>query len=242
MLTELAAMDGVYYETVDLKPGWGEKLAWWTVNPFISPILLLIGFAGLISEAFIPGWGVGGTVGLIALALYFGGHMMTGATGWLAVFVFGVGVIAILLEIFVIPGFGAAGLIGIGLIIWSVFMASTSPGQAIVSLTVALGGSIVLLYVFVKVLGKRGMWDKLILGIKLDTATGYISSRKELKQYLGREGVTLTPLRPAGAVELNGERVDVVTEGGFVETGMPVRVVLVEGGRVIVRPVNKHDG
>jgi len=239
LLTGLAEKDGVYYETVELSPGWGETLAWWIINPFISPILLLIGFAGLIAEAFTPGWGVGGTVGLIALALFFGGHMMAGVTGWLAVLVFGTGVIAILLEIFVIPGFGAAGLIGIGLIIWSVFLASTSPGQAVISLGVALAGSVILFWVMVKVLGRRGMWDRLILGLKLDTATGYISSKKDLEKYLGLEGVTLTPLRPAGTVDLAGDRVDVVTEGEFVAPGTAVRVVLVEGGRVVVRPVHK---
>lgn len=240
LLTELSGKDGVYYQAVDLEPGWGEKLSWWIVNPFISPILLLIGFAGLLAEAFIPGWGVGGTVGLIALALYFGGHMMAGVTGWMAVLVFGLGVIAILLEIFVIPGFTAAGLIGIVLIIWSVFLASTSPIQAVVSLSVAGAGSIILLYILIKVLGRRGMWDRLILGIKMDKSTGYISSKKDLENYLGQEGVAITPLRPAGTAEIDGDRVDVVTEGGFILTGERVKVVLVEGGRVVVRSLPKQ--
>lgn len=239
LLTRLAETDGVYYEPVEVSPGWGETLSWWIINPFISPILLLIGFAGLIMEAFTPGWGVGGIVGLIALALFFGGHMMAGVSGWLSVFVFGIGVTAILLEIFVIPGFGAAGLIGIGLVVWSVFLASTSPGHAVLSLGVAMAGSVVLLWILVKVMGRRGMWDRLILGVKLDTATGYVSSKKDLEKYLGLEGLALTPLRPAGTADLAGDRVDVVTEGGFVEPGMPVKVVFVEGGRVVVRPVNK---
>lgn len=240
LLTELARLDGIYYQAVDLEPGWGEKLSWWIINPFISPILLLIGFAGLLTEAFVPGWGLGGTIGLIALALYYGGHMMAGVTGWLAVLVFGLGVIAILLEIFVIPGFTAAGLIGLVLIIWSIFLASTSPIQAVVSLGVAGVGSIVLLYVLIKVLGRRGMWDRLILGIKMDKTAGYVAAKKDLERHLGLEGIALTTLRPAGTAMIDGDRVDVVTEGGYISAGERVKVVLVEGGRVVVRQVPKY--
>lgn len=239
LLTDLAQSDGVYYQAVDINPGWGEKLAWWVINPFVSPFLLLLGFAGLLIEAFTPGWGVGGTIGFLAIGLYFGGHMMAGVTGWLAVFVFTLGVIAILLEIFVIPGFGAAGILGMGMVIWGVFLAATSPIQALVSLSVAAVGSIVLLYIMVRVLGRRGIWNRLILGTRLNADAGYSSSKKDLGRYMNLEGVALTPLRPAGSAVISGDRVDVVTEGGFVPTGSAVRVVLVEGGRIVVRPVGE---
>ncbi|WP_418790587.1 NfeD family protein [Phosphitispora sp. TUW77] len=235
LIAELEEEDGLNYNPVEYKPGFGETLAWWTVNPFISPILLMVGFAGLITEVFVPGFGVPGIVGLISLGVYFAGHMMAGVTGWLAVFVFVIGVIAVLLEIFVIPGFGAAGLLGLGMVIWSVFLASTSPQQAVISLTAALVGSIVMLYIFIKVLGRRGMWDKLILGMKLDTATGYITPKRGMEKYQGMEGTAVTPLRPAGTAEFAGDRVDVVSEGGFIPAGTPVRVVLVEGSRVVVK-------
>lgn len=239
LLTELAQKDGVYYQAVDINPGWGEKLAWWVINPFISPILLTLGFAGLLIEAFTPGWGVGGTIGFLALGIYFGGHMMAGVTGWLAVFVFALGVVAILLEIFVIPGFGAAGIIGMGMVIWGVFLAATSPIQAVVSLSAAALGSIVLLYIMIKILGRRGIWNRLILGTSLNTDAGYSSSKTDLNRYMNSEGVAITPLRPAGSAVISGDRVDVVTEGGFVPTGSTVRVVLVEGGRIVVRPVQE---
>lgn len=238
LLTELALKDGVYYQATEIKPGWGEKLAWWVVNPFISPILLLLGFAGLLAEGFTPGWGVGGTVGIVALGIYFGGHLMAGVTGWLAVFIFLLGLLAIFLEIFVIPGFGMAGIIGMGMVIWGVFLSSTSPVQAVISLSVAALGSVVLLYVMVKVLGRRGMWNRVILGTRLDSQTGYSAPKKGLDKYQDAEGFAVTPLRPAGAAEIMGDRVDVVTEGGFVPAGSPVRVVLIEGGRIVVRPIS----
>ncbi len=236
LLTELAQKDGVYYQSVEINPGWGEKLAWWIINPFISPILLLLGFAGLLVEGFTPGWGVGGTIGIVALGIYFGGHLMAGVTGWLAVFIFFLGVLAILLEIFVIPGFGVAGITGMGMVIWGVFLSSTSPAQAVISLSVAALGSIILLYVMIKVLGRRGMLNRIILGTKLDSETGYTTPQKGLDKYLDAEGTSITPLRPAGVAEILGDRVDVVSEGGFVPPGSPVRVVLIEGGRIVVRP------
>ncbi len=241
LLTNLAQKDQVYYTAVDLLPGWGERLTWWIINPYVAPILLLLGFAGLILEAFIPGWGVGGTIGLVALGIYFGGHMMAGVTGWFAVFVFILGLLALLLEILVIPGFGVSGLIGLALLVWGIFLTATSPAQAFISLTVATVGSLVLLYILIKVLGHRGMWNKLILGTKLDSASGYNSPKKGLEKYLGLTGVALTPLRPAGHAELAGERVDVVSEGDFIAQGSWVKVIRVEGTRVVVKLIEKPN-
>lgn len=235
LLTELAQQDGVYYEAVDITPGWGETMAWWIINPFVSPILLLLGFAGLIMEAFTPGWGLGGIIGLVAFSLYFGGHMMAGVAGWMAIFVFVLGVLAIILEIFLIPGFGAAGIIGLGLVVWGIFLSSTSPLQAVISLMVAALGSIALMYIMIRVLGHRGMWTKLVLGTKLDSASGYNSSKKGMEKYIDLTGIALTPLRPAGIAALAGDRVDVVSEGGFIPKGSGVKVVLVEGTRVVVK-------
>ncbi|MFZ5641667.1 MAG: NfeD family protein [Bacillota bacterium] len=237
LLKELSQRDGVDYQAQEVKTHWAQRAAWLIVNPFVSPLLLLIGFAGLIIESFTLGWGVAGTVGFVALGLFFGGHIMAGISGWEALLVFILGVLAIMLEIFVIPGFGAAGVIGIGLIIWSIFLASVSYTQAIISVTVALVGSIVLLGLALKYLGKRGLWNRLVLGVKQDKETGYIAPRSDLQQFMGQNGRTLTPLRPAGAAEITGQRVDVVTEGDFVPANVPVQVVLVEGTRVVVRQI-----
>lgn len=219
----------------EVNSNWVDRAAALIVSPYISPLLLLIGFAGLLIESFKIGWGVAGTIGLTALGLFFGGHIVTGISGWEALLVFILGVLALMLEIFVLPGFGAAGVIGLGLIVWSIFLASVSYSQAIISVTVALVGSIVLLSLAVKHLGKRGLWNRLVLGVKQDKETGYVAPRLDLQQYMDQTGRTLTPLRPAGAAEFAGQRVDVVTEGDFIPAQTIVRVVLVEGTRVVVR-------
>lgn len=241
LLTVLSDRDGVDYQSQEVRSHWTQRAAWLIVNPVVSSLLLLIGFAGLIIESFTLGWGVAGVVGLVSLGLFFGGHIMAGVTGWEALLVFILGVLALMLEIFVIPGFGAAGIIGIGLIFWSIFLASVSYTQAIISLTVALVGSIILLGLALKYLGKRGLWSRLVLGIKQDKETGYNAPAQDLNQFLGQTGRTITPLRPAGAVEIAGRRVDVVTEGDFIPVNALVLVVLVEGTRVVVRQLPGED-
>lgn len=109
-----------------LAPGPGEVLARLVTNPFVSPLLLLVGLAGLLLEAFTVGFGAAGIVGLLALGLFFGGHMLAGFTGWEAVLVFLLGVAAMVLEIFFIPGHGVAGIAGFAMVVWSIFLASVS--------------------------------------------------------------------------------------------------------------------
>ncbi|MEL7568800.1 MAG: nodulation protein NfeD, partial [Dehalobacterium sp.] len=94
---------------VEAKTSMAERLARWAVSPYISPILLTIGIAGLILELFTVGFGIAGTLGIIAMGLYFGGHIIAGLSGLESVLLFIVGIILMLVEAFVIPGFGIAG-------------------------------------------------------------------------------------------------------------------------------------
>lgn len=221
----------------ELAPGPAEVLARFVTNPFVSPLLLLVGLAGLLLEAFTVGFGVAGITGLLALGLFFGGHMLAGFTGWEAVLVFLLGIIALILEIFIIPGFGVAGIAGIALIVWSVFLASVSATQAVISLVVALVGSVVALVLGIKFMTTRKLWNRLILGEKQQNQTGYTAPRRDLEQFTGQTGITLTPLRPAGTAQFGSQRLDVVTEGGFIPANTLVEVLAVEGTRVIVRQV-----
>ena len=100
------------YELVRLEPHWAESIARFLTNSTISSLLLTLGFLGLVFEVMSPGWGVPGTAGLICLALFFGGRYVAGLMGWEAILLFLVGLVLILLEIFVIPGFGVAGVLG----------------------------------------------------------------------------------------------------------------------------------
>lgn len=218
-----------------------ENMVRWLSNPYVSSLLLTIGIAGLVIEIFTMGFGIAGFIGFIALALYFGGSLLAGLSGWGAVLLFLVGLILLLVEVLVTPGFGLTGVGGLLAIIFSVFMTAPSGEQAVISLVIAILGTIILLALSVKFLPTRKVWRRLILNTKLEKETGYVAPQLDLLKFLNQEGITVTPLRPAGIAEINGERVDVVSEGAFIPPGMPVKVVKVEGSRIVVRQENNNE-
>ncbi|NLI12411.1 MAG: hypothetical protein GX425_07260, partial [Peptococcaceae bacterium] len=86
-----------------------------------------------------------------------------------------------------------------------------------------------------RLMSRYNMWYKLTLQNKQNSKDGYVAPAPELSLYAGKEGVALTPLRPAGSAEVEGHRLDVVTEGEFIRTGQRVKVIKVEGTRVVVK-------
>lgn len=212
-----------------------ERLARWATSPVVMPILLTIGIAGLVVEVFTMGFGIPGIIGVAALTLFFGGSYITGMSGWEAILLFLLGIILLAVEVLVLPGFGIAGVLGTGALIVSVVMAAPNMEQAVMSLVLALLGAIVCLLLSFKFLPTRRVWQKLVLGVKQQTESGYVAPELSLNRFLGAEGVALTVLRPAGTAEINGERVDVVAEGNYIPANTPIKVVNVEGTRVVVR-------
>jgi len=223
-----------------------ERIAVFVTNPFIASLLLSIGILGLIIEFKTVGWGVAGTIGLLCLALFFGGHMIAKIDAGIGLLIFIVGVGLLLLEIFVIPGFGVAGISGIALIIAGLLFtldtaagrlsaAATTLAQAVIMMAV-LGG--LLIYI----LPKTSLWKSTVLQAEESVEGGYTAPPSELARLEGKRGVSLSPLRPSGVALIDGERVDVLTEGEFVEPNVEVEVVRVEGGKVVVRPVRGDEG
>ena len=209
----------------------------------------MIGIFGLIAEIKSPGWGVPGTAGIIALALFFGSSYILQLASIIEILMFVGGLILLLLEIFVIPGFGIAGISGIILIIASLFLSligpnpSLEPGiisRAIIQLSVALLFALILIFLLVRFLPKSNIFKKFILSEEEKAHAGY-TSRTTLSDLLGAEGVALTTLRPAGTAEINGKRVDVVTESEYIEHGKPLIVIAVEAMRVVVREKKSSD-
>src|SRR5690606_17678313 len=119
-----------------------------------------------------------------------------------------------------------------GAMLLSIFLTAPSLADAVRSLFAALGASLVLGVVLVRFAGARGVWSRLSLGEQLSGDQGYVASSHP-RELVGRTGRAVTPLRPAGTAEIDGRRWDVVTEGSFVEAGRPVRVVAVEGLRIV---------
>ena len=155
---------------------------------------------------------------------------------WLAVLLLLLGFIFFIMDIF-LTGFGAAGLAGIILVIWGIVLLAIDITQLTVALTLSLIGGIILFIIGLKLMSRFKLWNKLTLSDSQQNKEGYVAPDAELGKYVGMEGVALTPLRPAGTAEIDGDRIDVVTEGDFINKGDRVLVYKVEGLRVLVKNV-----
>lgn len=216
-------------------PNWAERLARFLSDPTVSSILLTLGFLGLLTEITTPGWGVPGTGGLLALALFFGARLVTGLAGLEVVllFVFGVGLL--LLEILVLPGFGIAGLLGLAAVFGSLFLSFPDLSSALAAVGFAAGATVVGAIFILRRVPRSSIWHKLSLETKLEESGFPDDDPDDPVIKVGAVGRALTPLRPSGTVEIGGMRVDAVSDGPFIAAGTAVEVVRVFGNRVTVR-------
>jgi membrane-bound serine protease (ClpP class) len=228
---------------VQLQPNWAELVVRFLTNPLVSPLLLSLGLLGLIFEIKHGAFGLGGLLSLVSLGLFFGSSFILGLAGWEVVLLLGLGAIALLVEVFVLPGFGVAGIAGIAAIATAIVLAllgaaptAADVAQALAILATSLVITAAVTYAWLRHLPTSTRFAGLFLRHGLPQADGYISAlpRADL---VGQEGVALTDLRPAGTARIGAERVDVVTEGQYVAQGAPVRVVRSEGYRHVVMPV-----
>ena len=220
-----------------------DKIVFFLTNPFISSLLLSLGLLGIFIEIRSPGFGVPGLLGLICVGLFFGGHMLTRIDAGWAFLLFMLGIALIALEIFVIPGFGIAGILGIVLMLGSVFFVfdgayNLSTAVLWLSISVILTSALTILAAFL--LPETRLFQRFALSTVMDTDMGYHSSSAEdFQAYLGQSGTALTPLRPSGTARIADRRVDVVTVGDFIAQNSNVRVVEVEGSKVFVEAVEE---
>lgn len=217
------------------KESFAEKTARWLTNPVIVPILLTIAFLGLTVELFPRVSASLERLDSLRYCCSFTGILQLGLAGYETVLLFIAGVILILLEIF-LPG-GIIGLLGLGAIIASLFLAAGSFTVMAVSLLIASAVSITAFILLTRVLGKRmKFFKKLILNDSTNTESGYVSNQTRT-DLMGKVGITFTPLRPSGTVIIDDERLDVVSEGSFTEKDKKVKVIKVEGSRIVVREI-----
>lgn len=235
----LAYFDFANYEIVQLKPHWAERIARFLTTSTVSSLLLTLGFLGLIVEFVTPGWGVPGTGGLIALFLFFGGRYVTGFAGFEEIGLFVLGILLLLTEGFVIPGFGFVGILGFGAVIGSIVLVFGDVQLALASLSIALSVSILAIIFLWKRITQTPFWKRLILSQKESRHEGY-SAPTDFGHLIGRQGQALTILRPAGTVIIDEKRYDVVSDGGFIQANSLVEVVLIEGTRVVVRELRSE--
>ncbi|MDD2430432.1 MAG: NfeD family protein [Firmicutes bacterium] len=239
-LNDLLEQKGFTHEDiVNKQPSGAEKFARFLTDPVVSSLLLTIGFLGIILEFFTAGWGAAGTVGIISLALFFGGRYLTGLAGLENVVLFIAGLIFLILEIFVIPGFGIVGILGIAGIFTSIVLSFENFAQAIWVLVAAIALTALAIKLLWKRLKKAPIMKKIILEASLDDQKGYSASSNKLKELEGKDGITVTVMRPSGMVEIESRRYSAQTDGEFLEKGIRVRVVEVQGNRIVVESIKE---
>ena len=206
------------------------KVARVLTNVYVAPVLLALGLLGLVIEFFTPGFGIPGLFGLLMLSLYFIGGLLAGMSGIVEVSLFLTGIALLLAEMFLIPGFGVAGIGGLAALAASIYL--TFGDQAVVVgslmvIVIAIG----LIIVF-RFLPRTRTAHALVL----DDAIGAQAPPHESNsRLLGAIGTATSDLRPAGVARFGERKVDVVTEGEYLPKGSLIKVIKVEGARIVVR-------
>jgi membrane-bound serine protease (ClpP class) len=229
-------------ELIRASPNWAENLVRILTHPVVSSLLITVGVLGLLIEIRTPGFGVPGAVGISSLSLFLWGHWLVQLAGWEELLLVAGGLVFLLLEALFIPGFGVVGALGIVAVLGGLALSMVGAGvttatmllaaaRVVLSLLAALIASLVLL----RLLPHLPFGRRLILATGLSAAEGYASAPSSDGHWLGRRGRASSTLRPAGIAEIDGERVDVVSDGELIDAGEPIEVTRVDGNRIVVR-------
>jgi membrane-bound serine protease (ClpP class) len=239
------------YTLEKYKPTTMDNVKGFLMNPIFQSILIMLIIGGIYFELQTPGIGFALVVAVIAALLYFSPLYIEGLAANWEILLFVVGIALIILEIFAFPGFGIAGISGIGLVIFGLILSlidnvkfnfepvdTKAVGVAIMTV---IGGLVmgfgVILYLSNKI-GTKGLFSRLALHAKLDNKEGYIGVPMETVKIVGETGVASTVLRPSGKVKINDKIYDAVSvDGSFIERGTEVRVVRYETGQVYVETI-----
>jgi membrane-bound serine protease (ClpP class) len=238
----LAALGLTGAEVRRVAETWAESLVRFLTHPVVSSLLMSVGILGILIEIRTPGFGLPGVLGLASLGLFFWGHYLARLAGWEALLLLGIGLALLLVELFVLPGFGVAGFLGIGAIVSGLTWTLVGSGATYEAITWAafrvLGSALAALVVGLvafRFLPRLPLARRLVLETAMTAREGFASPPEADRGWLGKRGVAETALRPAGIARMEGARVDVVTDGEYVEAGEPVEVVRVDGNRIVVR-------
>ena len=146
-----------------------------------------------------------------------------------------IGFILILIEIFLVPGFNIFGIFGLLMVALGIVFAYTKLSLATANFIMVL--SLVAALILVRFVVKSKTWRRIVLNDKQEKLKGFHASTADLAKLIGKRGNAYTPLRPAGIALIEDQKIDVMTEGDFIEKDSKVEVILVEGNRVVVREI-----
>lgn len=249
----LAALGFGMYKPVRVSMNWAEIIFAFLTSPMISGLLLMCGIGGIYIEFKTPGFGLPGIIGGVCLALFFGSRLIIGIADWLDVLLVVAGISMLVAEIFFIPGFGVAGIFGILCLIVGIYLSLTRAPipqytwdfmrlrDAGVTILLAAALFMLLIALTWKVFPRTRLAQGLLQSHVQATASGYtVQTETDTRIALGLQGKSLSMLRPAGRGRFEGVTYDVMTRGEFIEAGVPIEIIQVEGNRYVVRELEKE--
>jgi len=256
-----------YLSSLGLEPSQAEEtemrmgqriLRFMGSNPWLYVLLVLVGLNGLYVELKAPGFGIPGLTALVCFTIIFGSRFFLGTADPVEIGLFAIGLLLCVVEIFVLPGLGFTGILGLMLMFGSLVMSSLPDfggwpetdmqWDMIWQMTVTTGSafalSLITVFMILPALLKTPLAQRHILPNEMASADGYrydtVADQKDTLK--GQTGAAMGDLRPTGKIRLDdGRYFDVVSDGMFVDDGARVKVHHVDGNRIVVRPTEEQS-
>ena len=254
------ARERLHYDTYRIEqytPSLYDKIAGFLTNPALQALMITFIIGGIFFELKAPGIGFPTAVALIAAVLYFLPLYLSGTAENWEILLFVAGVILLILELFVIPGFGIAGITGGVLMLAALILALVSnvafdftlvsEGSISRSILTVMAGFViaVLLLLFLsRRIGRKGLLYNFALHAEQAGEQGYIGVDETPRSLVGQKGVTVTRMAPSGKIKVGGEIYDAISlYGSFIEAGNEITIEKYENSQlyVVITKPNTQD-
>lgn len=235
------------YELVVFEPTAWDNIKGFLMSSVLQGLLIMLIVGGIYFELQTPGIGFPLGVAITAAVLYFAPLYIDGLAANWEILIFIIGLVLVALELFVIPGFGVAGISGIILVISGLTLSllnnvvfnfesveTGAIGKAFITVTGGITLSFALVIYLSSKIGTKGIFRNVALVKTLDNESGYVGVLMDAKELIGQQGVASTVLRLSGKVQVDGKTYDAVSEDGFIEKGTLVEIIRYETGQVYV--------
>ncbi len=229
------------------KPTWVDQVISFFINPAVSGVLILIILGGIYFELQTPGIGFPLLAAAVAAILYFIPLYLEGLAANWEILLAVIGFVLLAVELFVLPGFGVAGISGITLVI--VAFAFSMVGNkgfdfepvsgreltvAFSTVVISMFATMVVGFIMGKSILRSSRFSKMVLNTTLDSGSGYVTQPVGLVHLIGMEGFVVSVLRPGGKVDVSGKTYEAVADTGMIEKDTPVLVKSVKGYTLVV--------
>lgn len=237
-IQRVAKLESAVIEKVE--PTFFEAIARFLTSPSVSVLIFTLGFWCLAIEMFITGFGVLGYIGVVLLALFFGGHLFAYLAGLEVLLVFGIGITLMLVELLVLPGFGLAGIGGILSMCFGLVLIFGGIYETMYAIAAMMTYSLFILMGLYYWAPKLKIVRMFVLENTMETNEGYVATNQNAYDHLsGLEGIALTQCRPSGKALIGDDRYDVVSDGSFIEKDTRIIVKKVQGTKIIIKELSE---